>query len=71
MESKMTVRSRPDSGIAVSTSSASYSSSEPHKERDLDEPSTSTSCQDMLLKVYKVNPSTAHALNTGCVMTEI
>jgi len=55
MENKVTVRSRPDSGIAVSTSSASYSSSEPHKERDLDEPCITTSCQEMVHKVSKVS----------------
>ncbi|XP_052781978.1 uncharacterized protein LOC128218359 isoform X3 [Mya arenaria] len=54
LDSKMMVRSRPDSGIAVSTSSASYSSSELHKERDLDEPYITTSCQEMVEKVSKV-----------------
>ena len=56
MESKVMVRSRPDSGIAVSTSSASYSSSELHKERDLDvdDHYHTTSCQEMLDKVAKV-----------------
>ncbi|XP_060575375.1 kyphoscoliosis peptidase-like isoform X1 [Ruditapes philippinarum] len=58
MESKVMVRSRPDSGIAVSTSSASYSSSELHKERDLDvdDHYHTTSCQEMLDKVAKVLP---------------
>ncbi|XP_052285581.1 uncharacterized protein LOC127881606 isoform X4 [Dreissena polymorpha] len=54
--SKMTVRSRPDSGIAVSMSSASYSSSEHNKERDLNEPSITTSCQEMVETVSKVLP---------------
>ncbi|XP_053377512.1 uncharacterized protein LOC123530427 isoform X3 [Mercenaria mercenaria] len=58
MESKVMVRSRPDSGIAVSTSSASYSSSEMHKERDLDvdDHYHTTSCQEMLDHVAKVLP---------------
>ena len=51
------MRSRPDSGIAVSTSSASYASSEPHKDinDDIDEPSCSTSCQEMSDKVKQVS----------------
>jgi len=54
LDSKALIRSRPDSGIAVSTSSASYSSSELHKERDIDEPDCNTSCQEMVEKVSKV-----------------
>ena len=51
----MKIRSRPDSGIAVSTSSASYTSSEPHKDTDdIDEPSLTTSCQEMVEKVKQV-----------------
>ena len=50
------MRSRPDSGIAVSTSSASYASSEHHKDTidDIDEPCLTTSCQEMVEKVKQV-----------------
>ncbi|KAL4226885.1 hypothetical protein ACF0H5_014863 [Mactra antiquata] len=63
-DSKVLVRSRPDSGIAVSSSSASYSSSELHKERDLDEHYITTSCHEMKEKVSKVLADQHHDLKS-------
>ena len=66
IENKVKMRSRPDSGIAVSTSSASYASSEHHKDihDDIDDPCGTTSCQEMCVKVKQVRSN----CNLGCYL---